>query len=140
MAAEIQTAVRLPVVPAPRLFHGGHALKRPRRTHHHRQSSEVTLNPISLSAGAQTAAAATPCGRRETQELATTAGCEERRVAWEPAAAGRGRRRVARELAAAAGCEGRRATREPTAAGRGRRHAAQVEDGAGARQQVFGCC
>uniref|UniRef100_A0A0D3GLH2 Uncharacterized protein n=1 Tax=Oryza barthii TaxID=65489 RepID=A0A0D3GLH2_9ORYZ len=116
MAVEIQTAVRLPVVPAPRLFHGGHALNRPR-------------------AGTQTAAAAAPCGRREAQELATTAGREERRVAWEPATAGRGRRHVAQELVAAAGCEGRHATQEPAAAGRGRRHAAQVEDGAGARQQ-----
>uniref|UniRef100_A0A0E0CIW8 DUF834 domain-containing protein n=1 Tax=Oryza meridionalis TaxID=40149 RepID=A0A0E0CIW8_9ORYZ len=127
MAAEIQMAVRLPVVPAPRLFHGGHVLNRPQQTHHHR-------HPV------KTAAAAAPCGRREAQELATTAGREERRVAWEPAAAGRGRRRVARELAAVTGCKGRRATREPTGGGRGRRHASQVEDGAGARQQVFGCC
>uniref|UniRef100_A0A0E0IR53 C2 NT-type domain-containing protein n=1 Tax=Oryza nivara TaxID=4536 RepID=A0A0E0IR53_ORYNI len=61
------------------------------------QPYPFALNPISLGAGEQrAAAAAAPHGRREAQELA------------------------------AAGREGRRAAR--------------VEDGAGARQQVFGCC
>ncbi len=76
------------------------------------QPYPFALNPISLGAGEQrAAAAAAPHGRREAQELA---------------AAGREGRRAARELAAAAG--------------HGRRRAARVEDGAGARQQVFGCC
>lgn len=75
------------------------------------QPYPFALNPISLGAGEQrAAAAAAPHGRREAQELA------------------------------AAGREGRRAARELAAADRGRRRAARVEDGAGARQQVFGCC
>uniref|UniRef100_A0A0E0R9S5 Uncharacterized protein n=1 Tax=Oryza rufipogon TaxID=4529 RepID=A0A0E0R9S5_ORYRU len=71
------------------------------------QPYPFALNPISLGAGEQrAAAAAAPHGRREAQELA------------------------------AAGREGRRAARELAAADRGRRRAARVEDGAGARQQT----